>query len=416
MLPDLLGRHDTASPWKTRLVRMIFVSDMGDALSAKGDFPFLKSDVMPAIRSEYGRKHLWLWLTKRPERMAQFADQVGGFPENVCAMTTITGPATLARIDHLREVTAAVRGLSLEPLWERIPPENLDLTGIDWVIVGGESGSADFTRPFAVEWAEELREHCRKNGVAFFLKQLGRNPSRDGKIFKLRHDHGGDWDEWDPSLRTREFPRQFHQFRIEELLVSDEPRRRHKTNKPLVEKLSPLDTSDFKRLDKVVRKGVAAFMETGKALAEIHDRKLWKASTHGTWEGYCRKVAGISKPHAHRLVEASRIAGELAESLPIGNDSIPVSESQVRPLQRLDDPEMRKQAWHAAVRKAAGQPTAREVVDAVFEILHPDHGQEDRPTRSQQRVERFELLKTVIQNRKSWEDAERLLKELEELL
>lgn len=166
----------------------------------------------------------------------------------------------------------------------------------------------------------------------------------------------------------------------------------------------------------MVRKGVAAFLETGKALAEIHDRDLWKAGGHGTWEGYCREVAGMSKPHAHRLVEASRIAGELAESLPIGNDSIPVSESQVRPLQRLDDPELRKQAWQAAVVKAGGQPTAREVVDAVLEILQPGRWPEVPTTRSQQRVERFERLKAVIRNRKSWEDVERLLNELEELL
>jgi hypothetical protein len=66
---------------------MIFVSDMGDALSAKGDFPFLKSDLMPAIRSDAGKRHLWLWLTKRPGRMAEFAMAIGGFPENVCAMT-----------------------------------------------------------------------------------------------------------------------------------------------------------------------------------------------------------------------------------------------------------------------------------------------------------------------------------------
>ena len=204
-LPDLLGHLDPEMSWKGRLPRMIFVSDMGDALSTKADFPYLKTDMMPAIRSEAGKRHLWLWLTKRPERMAEFVDQIGGLPDNVCAMTTVTGPGQkqMERIDHLRRVKAFCRGLSIEPLWDRIPPKTLDLTGIDWVIVGGESGSGDLTRPFALEWAEELRELCRKKRVAFFLKQLGRNPSRDGHIFKLRDMHGGDWSEWDESQGNR---------------------------------------------------------------------------------------------------------------------------------------------------------------------------------------------------------------------
>ena len=64
---------------------------MGDSLSRIKDFPFLKGDLMPAILSENGKRHLWLWLTKRPSNMTKFADEIGGFPANVCAMTTLTG-------------------------------------------------------------------------------------------------------------------------------------------------------------------------------------------------------------------------------------------------------------------------------------------------------------------------------------
>ena len=166
-LPDLLGRSDSEMPWKGRLARMIFVSDMGDALSTEGDFPFLKNDLMPAIQSEDGRKHLWLWLSKRPARLAEFAKEIGGSPDNVCAMTTVTGPDAFERIDALRNVKATCRGLSIEPLWDRIPPKQLNLAGIDWMIVGGESGSGDLTRPFAMEWVEELRAHCRKRASHF---------------------------------------------------------------------------------------------------------------------------------------------------------------------------------------------------------------------------------------------------------
>lgn len=266
---------------------MVFVSDMGDALSAKGDFKFLKSDVIPAIQSDDGKRHLWLWLTKRPERMAEFANDIGGFPSNVCAMTTITGPdpETLKRIDQLRKVKASCRGLSIEPLWERIPPAKLNLTGIDWVIVGGESGSGEETRPFASEWAEELREHCKKKGVAFFFKQFGRNPSRDGKIFKLKDKHGGEWEEWDESLRIREFPSHFHAYRATEKQDRVEPRRSRaskakcKTTTQENLTVTPEEKAEFKRQHAIVETGVKAFWKVGQALAVIKAKNLWRAGT-----------------------------------------------------------------------------------------------------------------------------------------
>ena len=206
---DLLGLPRPGSPWKDGLPRMIFVSDMGDAMSAKGLFPFLKQEVTH-ISTDKGRRHMWLWLTKRPHTMSRFAEEIGGFSENVCAMTTVTGLESLHRVDELRQIKAPCRGLSVEPLWERIPPELLDLTGIDWLILGGESGG---TRTFDLAWAEELREHCRSNGTAFFMKQLGRNPVSEGKPIRLEDKHGGDWSEWPEHLQVREFPQYFHQYR-----------------------------------------------------------------------------------------------------------------------------------------------------------------------------------------------------------
>jgi protein gp37 len=171
-LDDLLGREHSATDWKLRLPRMIFVSDMGDALTDRKDFDFLAKEVMTAVRSENGRRHLWLWLTKRPNLMAEFSGQVGGFPNNVCAMTTLTGPdpGSMKRLADLKKVKASIKGLSIEPLWDRIAPKNLDLSGIDWLIVGGESGSGNLTRPFDLAWAEELRDYCSKKKVAFFWR------------------------------------------------------------------------------------------------------------------------------------------------------------------------------------------------------------------------------------------------------
>ena len=207
---DLTGIERDENPWLNGLPRLIFVSDMGDVFSRKQDFEFLRSE-MAAFQTAEGQRHLWLWLTKRPDVMRQFVDSIGGFPANVCAMTTVTSTKTLSRADALREVNAAVRGLSLEPLWEPLA-DKIDLTGIDWVIVGGESGARANVELFPVEWAIELRDRCREEGVAFFLKQLGRRPSLQGKEFKLRHPHGGDWSEWTRGLRGREMPEYFYSY------------------------------------------------------------------------------------------------------------------------------------------------------------------------------------------------------------
>lgn len=211
---DLLGEAREKSPWLDGFPRLIFVSDMGDAFTRNRDFDFLKKE-LESTQSEDGRRHIWLWLSKRPEKMAQFADSINGLPDNICAMTTVTSHDTLDRVDALREVNARVRGLSLEPLWSDISSD-LDLTGIDWMIVGGESGAMADVALFPVEWAYALRDRCEQQGVAFFLKQLGRRPSHGGAEFSLAHSHGGDWNEWEPSLRARKFPAYFHDYRRSE--------------------------------------------------------------------------------------------------------------------------------------------------------------------------------------------------------
>jgi protein gp37 len=206
--PSAQERDD--KPWLDGAPRMIFVSDMGDALSKSVSFGYLQSEVLNVVTSEKGRRHLWLWLTKRPARMAEFGrwlvTQGIQWPDNLVAMTTVTSPATAHRVDDLRKVPSRFKGLSCEPIFAEL---NLDLTGIDWVIAGG--GSDVLAEPFHVEWALGLREQCRKAGAAFFLKQLGKHPMYDGRSLKLVHRHGGDWDEWKPAWRTREIPEGFRQ-------------------------------------------------------------------------------------------------------------------------------------------------------------------------------------------------------------
>ena len=210
---DLLGLPHPGKPWLDGLPRVIFVSDMGDALSRVSDFDFLEEDMIPAISSEAGLKHLWLWLSKRPTNMARFSQRIGGFPPNLCAMTTVTGPATLHRIDQLREVQAEVKGLSIEPLLELIPMELLDLSGIDWVVLGGESGAKKAVTTFDVRTVREMIEHCRERGVGVFVKQLGAKSALNGAPLNLKDSHGADWTEWPADIRVRQFPGYFHNYR-----------------------------------------------------------------------------------------------------------------------------------------------------------------------------------------------------------
>jgi len=117
---------------------------------------------------------------------------------NVHLGTSIELDRYCRRADDLRESPAAVRFLSLEPLLGPLP--SLDLTGIGWCIIGGESGPG--ARPMELAWARDLVERCREAGVRPFVKQLGSVLGRElgagGK--------GGDWDAWPADLRVREFP------------------------------------------------------------------------------------------------------------------------------------------------------------------------------------------------------------------
>jgi len=207
-VPPSADEH-AAKPWLTAARRMIFVSDMGDALSQNVPFDYLKTEIIGAVNSAAGSRHLWLWLTKRPGRMAEFGRWLANlgevWPDNLVAMTTVTSNDNRARVDELRQVPAKFKNLSCEPVFSEL---DLNLSGIDWLITGG--GSDIFGEPFHVEWALRLHECCRKSGTAFFLKQLGKNPFFNGQPLKLGDPHGGEWNHWpDPAWRVREIPAGF---------------------------------------------------------------------------------------------------------------------------------------------------------------------------------------------------------------
>jgi protein gp37 len=126
----------------------------------------------------------WQLLTKRPHRISQCLphDWENGY-HNVWLGTSVEDQRVISRIAHLTKIPAIVRFLSIEPLLGPIP--NLPLEGIDWIIVGGESGP--HARPVQPQWVFEMRRQCRAAGVAFFFKQWGGvNKKKAGRVLSGR--------------------------------------------------------------------------------------------------------------------------------------------------------------------------------------------------------------------------------------
>jgi protein gp37 len=175
------GRLEQPVRW-TR-ARMIFVNSMSD-LFHEGIPDDYIAQVFEVMRE--AKQHTFQVLTKRHERLAELAPDLP-WPENVWMGVSIENRRFVHRADFLREVPAAVRFISAEPLLG--PLEGLDLTGIHWLIAGGESGHRH--RRMKVEWAQQLRDRCREEDVAFFFKQWGGRTSKTGG----RELDGRKWDE-----------------------------------------------------------------------------------------------------------------------------------------------------------------------------------------------------------------------------
>jgi protein gp37 len=207
--PNLRGKSRNDKPWLDQLPRIVFVSDMSDSLSAGVSFEYLRDEIILNLGSERGSRHHWLWLSKRPDRMAKLSqwlmDQGIGWPDNLWAGTSVTSQATATRIRHLFTVGSerTIRFLSIEPQVESIDLAPW-LADTDWVIQGGESGRE--ARRFDLIWAHSLIERCASLGVPYFLKQLGSNVTDAGKRQAFRDGHAGDWTEWPVTLRVRQMP------------------------------------------------------------------------------------------------------------------------------------------------------------------------------------------------------------------
>jgi protein gp37 len=206
-------------PLRRRKATMFFVNSMSDLFHELVPFEYL-ARVFDVMASEPGERHVFQILTKRPERARDFfewlwteeawphlGDAIRAAGEawprpHIWLGVSIENARFTWRADALRQIPAAVRFISAEPLIGSLQPKRagerwpavdgrrqLDLTAIDWLIAGGESGHR--ARPMQAQWARELRDACQGNGTAFFFKQWGgRTPKAGGRLLD-----GETWDE-----------------------------------------------------------------------------------------------------------------------------------------------------------------------------------------------------------------------------
>jgi protein gp37 len=184
-----LQPHMLERPLTWRKPQTIFVNSMSDLFHDDVPLAYIRRVFDVMARAHW---HRFQVLTKRAERLAALSPELT-WPPNVWMGVSVESDKYRARIDDLRRAGAHTKFLSLEPLLGPLP--DLDLSGIHWVIVGGESGAG--ARPMDPAWARDLRDQCQRAAVPFFFKQWG------GPIKKKtgRLLDGRTWDELPPAPR-----------------------------------------------------------------------------------------------------------------------------------------------------------------------------------------------------------------------
>jgi len=184
-----LHPHMLELPLRWKKPQTIFVNSMSDLFHREVPLDYIQQAFAVMRRAHW---HRFQVLTKRADRLAELSRELD-WPPNVWMGVSVENDSYRGRIDGLRNTAAATKFLSLEPLLG--PLKALDLRGIHWVIVGGESGPG--ARPMDPEWATDLRDQCRRAQVPFFFKQWGgKNKKQAGRVLD-----GRTWDELPPERR-----------------------------------------------------------------------------------------------------------------------------------------------------------------------------------------------------------------------
>lgn len=170
-------------PKRWKKPRLIFVNSMSDLFHAHVPTDFIRE--VFAVMSDTPQ-HTYQLLTKRPRRARRLASELH-WPANLWMGVSVETADHLGRVDELRSIPAALRFLSCEPLLGDLT--GLDLTDIDWVIAGGESGHRH--RPLDLDSVRRIRDHAVAEAIPFFFKQIGgRTPSSGGRLLD-----GRTWDQ-----------------------------------------------------------------------------------------------------------------------------------------------------------------------------------------------------------------------------
>jgi len=178
-----LHPHALAQPYGWGGRRLVFVNSMSDLFHARVPLSFVRQ-VFEVIANT--PQHTYQVLTKRSSRLPRIADKLD-WPPNLWMGVSVEDASVISRVDDLRATPARMRFLSCEPLLGPLP--GLDLSGIGWVIAGGESGPGH--RPVHPAWVAAIRDLCAAQDVPFFFKQWGgRTPKAGGRELE-----GRVWDE-----------------------------------------------------------------------------------------------------------------------------------------------------------------------------------------------------------------------------
>jgi protein gp37 len=198
LVPEKL---DDPLHWKQP--RKIFVNSMSDLFHKGIDDDYIIRVAKVMLEANW---HTYQVLTKRSERMRDLLNtklvSAAKAPHIWWGVSVEDRKYGVPRIAHLQSAKVAVRFVSAEPLLEDLGSVNLN--GINWLIVGGESGHG--ARPFQLDWARTLIRECQRQHVACFVKQVGRQPWDGGQRLKLASAKGGDPSEWAVDIRVREYP------------------------------------------------------------------------------------------------------------------------------------------------------------------------------------------------------------------
>jgi len=166
-------------PLKVKQSKIIFVCSMSDIFHESISFEIINQlfDVM-----EKADWHVFQILTKRSERLLEFSKS-RKIASNIWIGVTLEHESVIHRLEHIKEIDASVKFLSCEPLVGSL--KDCDFSGIDWIVVGGESGSN--SRPIKEEWVLEIRDQCIDKDIKFFFKQWGGwNKKKNGKLLQGR--------------------------------------------------------------------------------------------------------------------------------------------------------------------------------------------------------------------------------------